>query len=288
MNYILISLGKFPDYVKYTINSIKSVDKNATIYVCSDVYSGNFKDTNFINLNEIQNKKIQTIKNLNLYQNTIFESNPLWESSLLRIFYLESIISEVGINQSVHFDNDVLIYKSYDQVKDVFSDKEFNITRATNKRFVFGYSFISSLKSLSAITDNIIKFSKYGISHNWSFNYQKPYNEMDFLGKVYSDNKSLFNCLPIFPYDADTIFDPSSYGQFLDGTHMHPKKLVRGRYININHFIGAEIIAKRIKVKFTDNCPKVIWKKKSYEIANLHIHSKRLEKFLPKEYKDYF
>ena len=287
MNYILISLGQFPDYVKYTINSIKSVDKNATIYLCSDNPSKKFKDTNFINLREIENKKIQTIKNLNLYQNTIFETNPLWESSLLRIFYLESIISEVGIKKFVHFDNDVLIYKSHDQVNHLFSDEEFNITRASNKRFVFGYCFVPGLNSLSTITDNIIKFSKYGEDHKWSFNYQKPYNEMDFLGQAYFDDKSLYNCLPILPYDADIIFDPSSYGQFLDGTHMHPKKLVRGRYVNINHFIGSAIIAKRIKVKFTDNFPKVIWKKKSYEIANLHIHSKRLEKFLPKEYKDY-
>ena len=86
MNYILISLGQFTDYVKYTINSIKSVDKNATIYLCSDNPSKKFKDTNFINLREIENK-IQTIKNLNLYQNTIFETNPLWESSLLRILF---------------------------------------------------------------------------------------------------------------------------------------------------------------------------------------------------------
>jgi hypothetical protein len=289
MNYVLFSIGKFPEYFRYTINTIKSVDRNAVIYLCSDVDTKNiFKDIHFININELKNEKIETIKNLNLYKNTIFEPNPLWESSLLRIFYLESIILKLGINQFVHFDNDVLIYKSFNEVEKLISNDKFNITRASDKRFVFGYSFVSNLLSLSKITKSIINIANYSIKHNWSFNYGKPFNEMDFLGKVYTDENHLFNCLPTLPYYSNKIFDPSSYGQFLDGTHSHPKKLLSGRYININHTIGREILAGRIKVKFSNNSPKLIWENTSFEVVNLHIHSKRLHKFLPKEYKEYF
>ncbi len=288
MNYVLISVGKIPSYIKYSINSIMSVDKNAKIILCSDSnYKDKYKNVDFVNLNDLENEKIQNIKNLKIYQESIFESNPLWESSLLRIFYLESLMSKVNIRHFVHFDNDVLIYKPFDEVINNFSDIKFNITRASNKRFVFGYSYLSNLESISKITQNIIDFCNYAIYYKWSFNYGKPYNEMDFLGKVYSDDNSTINCLPTLPYESETVFDPSSYGQYLDGTHMHPKKFIRGRYININHYIGAEIVAKRIKIKFMNDKPKVEWQNKSFDIANLHIHSKRLDKFLPSMYKDY-
>tara|TARA_B100001250_G_scaffold78291_3_gene64284 strand:- start:7877 stop:8746 length:870 start_codon:yes stop_codon:yes gene_type:complete len=288
MNYVLISVGKFPEYLKYTINSIMSVDSNAKIILCSDVnYTNKYKNVEFIDLASLENEKTRIIKNLKIYQNSIFESNPLWESSLLRVFYLESILSKSGINEFVHFDNDVLIYKSFDEVRKEISNSKFNITRASDKLLVFGYSYISNLKPLSIITQKIIDFCDYANHHNWKFNYGKPYNEMDFLGKIYSDDNTLFNCLPILPYDSDVIFDPSSYGQYFDGTHLHPKKIITGRHINHNHYIGTEIIAKRIKVKFIDKSPIVSWNKKSYDIANLHIHSKRLNRFLPKEYKDY-
>ena len=44
---------------------------------------------------------------------------------------------------------------------------------------------------------------------------------------------------------------------------------------------------KRIKFKFINNKPHVLWAGESFDIANLHIHSKRLDKFLPKNYKNY-
>ena len=55
---------------------------------------------------------------------------------------------------------------------------------------------------------------------------------------------------------------------------------------DINDFIGTELIAKRIKVSFKQ-FPKVEWEKQIVELANLHVHSKRLSKFLPSNYKNF-
>ena len=288
MNYVLISIGTIPEYIKFTLNTILSVDKDANIFLCSDQKNNeNYKNVNFVNIESLKNEKVELFKNLNLYKETIFESNPLWEASALRVFYLESIKSILGLDSFVHFDNDVLIYKPFHTIKNNFSNNKFNITKASDKHIIFGYSYISEISPISEITEKIIELSNYGQSHEWSFNYGKPYNEMDFLARIFFNNKDLFNCLPILPYESQISFDPSSYGQFLDGTHLQPKKFYSGKYVNINHHIGTEIISKRIRVKFQNNKPEVIWRKKSFDIANLHIHSKRLNRFLPKEYKDY-
>ena len=57
--------------------------------------------------------------------------------------------------------------------------------------------------------------------------------------------------------------------------------------IDFNDLIGVELYSKRIKTKFIDNNPLVYWDNKTFKMSNLHIHSKRFEKFLPKGYKDY-
>ena len=185
-------------------------------------------------------------------------------------------------------DNDVLIYKPFSEVKKVFNYEKLNITPANLKKYVFGYSFIPKNNTLNVICKNIIELSKYGIKNNWEFNNGKPYNEMDFLGAINKEN-SIISSIPILPYfNSDIIFDPSSYGQYLDGTHVHPKKYLRKNKIyNVNEYIGIELTSKRIKVCFKDSHPFVVWEKEKFDLANLHVHSKRFEKFLPASYKAY-
>ena len=89
MNYVLVSVGKIPEYIKFTLNSILSVDKDANIILCSDQKNiENFKNIKIIDIRSLNNNKVEEFKSLNLYKNTIFESNPLWETSALRVFLL--------------------------------------------------------------------------------------------------------------------------------------------------------------------------------------------------------
>lgn len=288
MNYVLIAIGGIPSHIKYTVNTILSVEEDPNIFLCTDKkIDFKYKNLNNINLKDVSSKNIEYVKSLKIFNNTIFESNPLWESSLLRVFYLESLKKYLGINSFVHFDNDVLIYKNFNQVKNNLVNSKFNITPASEKLCIFGYSYIHDVEPINLINQKIIETAEFGIKHNWQFNYGKPFNEMSFLGTVQKDYPELFNLLPIFPYDTKYPFDPAGYGQFLDGTFVHPKKLYSGVYANINEYIGREIISKRIKVRFKNNMPQVIWNNQSFELVNLHIHSKRMNKFLPTNYKKF-
>ena len=47
------------------------------------------------------------------------------------------------------------------------------------------------------------------------------------------------------PNENKFMFDPSSYGHYLDGTSSHPENIRKG-YINPDHYIGREIRAKEL------------------------------------------
>ena len=286
MNYTFVLIDYEPDYFKYVINTVLSVDKNAEIYILSNKKI-NYKNTNYINLNDIYSDKIKEYLSLNVYKNSIFHDNPLWKTSSLRVLYLNEIKKYLNIKSFVHLDNDILIYKPFEEIQHLMNQNRFNITQSNSKTLIFGYSYFGENEEFEDIANLFIEKIKYGIKNEWKFNNGKPLNEMQLLAAIYNDTKGFFKLLPSLPYQSDIIFDPASYGQYLDGTHAHPKKWYRKGHFNQNDYVGVEIISKRIKINFSDKQPVVKWEGRNYNLANLHVHSKRLEKFLPKNYKEY-
>ena len=111
---------------------------------------------------------------------------------------------------------------------------------------------------------------------------------MRHLGIIDESDINVFSKLPTLPYnDEQIIFDPAGYGQFLNGVHKNRGNYIfKRRWVSQQHFVGTELKSKRIKVKF-NNVPYVLYDKKNIELANLHIHSKKLSKFLMKKQKNY-
>ena len=287
MNYILILIDYFPEYIKYVINSILSVDKDANIYLCHDKTNKiNFKNVVEINLGEITSDYLNQFNELNVFENTIFENNPLWVTSVQRIFYLDQIINELNLSDVIHFDNDVLIYKSFAEIENTINEEKINITSYNNKKLIFGYSHIKNSKLSNLLSKKIFEEYQSENLSNWKSNSGKPLNEMEIMKKINIKNIDLFNLLPSLPYQNKIIFDPAGYGQYIDGTHSNPKKLFRRGYTSIYDPIGVEITAKRINVKFKKK-PIVTWNEEKFELTNLHIHSKRFNGLLPENYKNY-
>lgn len=287
MNYVLTLIGYFPEYVKYVINSILSVDKDANIYLCHDrTNKVNFKNISEVNLNEITSDYLNQFNEINVFKNTIFENNPLWVTSVQRIFYLDQIIKELNLSDVVHFDNDVLIYKSFSEIEKTVNEEKINITSYNNKKLIFGYSYIKNSKLSDLLSKKVLEEYQNENLSNWKSNNGKPLNEMEIMKKVNLKNNDLFNLLPSLPYQNKIIFDPAGYGQYIGGTHSNPKKPFRRGYTSIYDPIGVEITAKRINVNFKYK-PIVTWNNEKFELTNLHVHSKKFKKLLPQNYKSY-
>jgi len=287
MDYLLFFSGKIPEYLIYCLNTIKSVDKESQIYLCTD-QNIKTKNINIINFSEVENlieKKNQLEK---IYRGTKLEKNPLWVTSLLRVYSLNEMSNHLSLNKFIHFDTDVLIYKPFSEINkmEVLQSNKVNITANERDRFSFGYSYFDNKKNINKlceIFDLILKERKY---YTNEYSRGLPLTEMKMLKIAQELNPDLFHELPILPYSKKKIiFDPASYGQYLDGTHINRGNyILKRRFVSSSHIVGRELKSKRIKVQFRKKLPVVEYEGVTTNLANLHIHSKRLHKFLPKNY----
>ncbi|MAW08665.1 MAG: hypothetical protein CMC23_00415 [Flavobacteriaceae bacterium] len=277
MNYIFYYFGKIPDYVEYSINSVLNADPRSRIFICSDE-KVNFENVVHINPLLVESKNTKFVKKLNYFEDG--DQNPLWSSSMMRIFYINDVANYFKLDSYVHFDSDVLIFKSFTDLSHLFKKNKFNITPLMKEFLVFGYSFIENRFIFSEIVEIISDILSNSRKYEEEFYSGNRLNEMKALYIASVINPKLFNLLPVLP-DKDLVFDPGSYGQYLGGVHY--KKFSKN-YVNPEHIVGNSLINKEIYIENKGRAPKVIKDEKSYDIVNLHVHKKNLKKFQPKDY----
>lgn len=289
MNYFFFYFGEIPNYIGLTINNILNIDKDANIYLLTDqkIDNKNIKVLNFFETDLVE--RLNFLKNI--FSELNMSANPLWVTSLLRIYSLKSLKDFFQISSFVHFDTDVIIYRAFKDIEKVynFDSKSISITQNDLNNLVFGYSYFPNTNLIDSL---LIKLSK---NLSEIENLQNIYargreiTEMRHLGILFEMFPQMFSLLPILPYeDNDIIFDPAGYGQYLNGTHLKRGNYIfKRRWISMNHLVGAELKSKRVRCKFK-NKPFVLYEKRKIEIVNLHVHSKNISKFLPKNQKNYF
>lgn len=288
MNYLLFHIGELPHHLYTCVNNILSVDGQAKIFLVSDKKT-NIKNVNVININEFDYLVDKRNQILSMYKATQLETNPLWYTSFLRVFALMTISRNYQLKKFVHFDNDVLIYEPFNKIEDsgVIRKNKINITQINNKNLIFGYSYFENIQNTEYLNDffeNVLDNHKEFADN---FNRGNYMNEMRILNLAAENKPDYFSILPSLPYQSKVIFDPASYGQFLNGTHVKRGNFfLKRRYISTNHIVGKELKSKRIMVKFNNNRPIVTFDDKSFKLMNLHVHSKNLKKFVSKEYKN--
>ncbi len=271
-----------PKYLKYSINTILQVDKTSKVFFITDQKIEIVdKRVKVFQIKDLDSKYIKRI-----YQEDYFsgEQNDLWETSLMRVFYINELVNLENIEEFIHFDLDVLIYKSFEEIKSSFLMNKINITQLTKNFLVFGYLFIPKKHLYNELTEIIFKIFENRFYYEKKYYDTKRLNEMKMLFIAYDKNPELFNLIQVLPNkNISHVFDPGSYGQFLGGTHN--KKFSKG-FIDSEHIVGSEILKKNIKPATLKNKYGVIKDDTFYELANLHVHSKKLKNFLPQNYKN--
>lgn len=265
MNYFFVHLGHYPHWLKDSIKSVKKSDESATIYLCGD--SGEKIDGVYnLNLSDIASSMTLQAIDSRLWKN---DPNPLWKTSIYRVFILLDMINEVESEDFVHFDSDVILFEGFENAKKSINQKAkaLHITRCNDSEVVFGYSYCNSYMALSEIC-RYIKDAMYDNDVLMSLIFNHP-NEMQILNGIQNKTNNLIVNLPTIPDEnLEYIFDPSSYGQYLFGTH---NGHAAGWYGN-HHYIGKLIGENKLSVKM-DNKPLA----NNSKIVNLHIHSKKTE-----------
>ena len=220
----------------------------------------------------------------------VYGSPDYWCVTSTRLFYIYEYCKKFNINEYFHFENDVMVYTDVNDILKIIKEndlyKNIAITRGTNNKIMTGFMYVGDndimgdiLKSFILYMDNKVDLFKYGID---------MINEMGLLHIYQIKNTEKLINLPTFPNEIltqdfkyfNTIFDPATYGQYLDGIPSNP-----GISILPDSYIGDEIRKDgsiTITFESVDNLriPYLNYGEEKIKINTLHIHSKRLYLFL--------
>jgi hypothetical protein len=270
MKVILISIGNFQEYIIENIKNLLLFNNTDITVITEKPFFYLLKE--FTNIELID---CRTLDDLN-FNNTsnldkIFR-NSFWHLCSLRLIYLYSYIKKYNISNSIHLENDVMLYENLDKLKPFFK----NIVYATfdsYDRVIPGIIYIPNADAFKPIIEN----------------YNNNLNDMQNLAKF---NETVIEPLPIYPIidninkfnknynDFNCIFDAAAMGQYLGGVDK------RNQDGDTRGFINETCVIKYNNYEFKwikENDlykPYVIINNKLIQIINLHIHSKELYKFL--------
>lgn len=273
MNYIHCHIGQIPpEYLLDSIRSINSVEPKANIILVTDK-DVKVDGVSVIKVDDIASKETKKVLNMSLFAN---DPNPLWRTSIFRVFLVRDALQSLELDFCYHFDSDVLLFQPSSLFEKCTSDFDgLYITPCNNDELVFGFSRFGNSDKINELCDlfSDIVFDEHKQNQ---YSVGMP-NEMQLLGGIYKKHSNLIRLLPTIPNKtSEFVFDPSSYGQYFGGTHQGHGPGWYGNHHNIGRNIGEGVI----KPIMINRKPYVEYEGNSYPIVNLHIHSKNTSQFL--------
>lgn len=285
INFILFHKGPIPDYFSICVKQIETTQTNYKLHILTDQHYSKPPHT----VHTINNN-LKELINIPYYAG---DPNPLWRTSFERFFYIRDYIINNNLNDIVHFDSDVLIYKNVYNILSILQEyiEHIGLTPHKVNELVCGFMFIKHKTSLNILCEKLLTYAKYGESHLQNILNSMPH-EMRLLGEI-KNTTSLITELPVSPINPgnnlfekfNIVFDPSSYGQHIGGTHSGngtDKETVyllsRERYID-KHIGNNDNNLKPYFDKITKT-PFVKYMDSNIPIFNLHIHSKHLYQYV--------
>jgi hypothetical protein len=268
-----------PKHLFDCISKIRQYSK-IPIYLLTD--SDNQLDgVNVINI--LKYKKNSWLNNLNYFSGSD-DLSKMWRTSCFRLFYIRDFLKDHNLKNILHFDNDVLLYESPEKIIEIMEhiNDDFAITAHNETEVVMGMSFIKNDTSI----DKLLEFieNELNLNPNILSNKYGGYPSEMRLISAFKNIKTL----PILPDGLSesrytnnylkfkSVFDPSSYGQYIGGTYSDKKP----GWFGVHQEIGKYIANNSIKVIFENKNPYVIVQDQKIKINNLHIHSKETQKYL--------
>jgi hypothetical protein len=233
-----------------------------------------------LNVKAVHVNSIPPTRNLSCISAYDGQTN-LTKTSLVRFFYIESLMKTYGIDQVFTFDNDIMVYHDLSDLANRLNklSNDICLTPHSPEEMVCGMMWIPSLEKLSKMNDMLID----AIHAGWAK------TEMRLL-------KEISNILPIvelpiwidgkLSFMSDSlygIFDPSSIGQYLGGTHnghppltVHPPQFL-AEPLASNNYSFLVVVDNQGRRYYLVSSNKTGAKMK---IHSLHIHSKKLKGFM--------
>jgi hypothetical protein len=283
MAVILVHIGDaLPEYIRDCIEQLRTWG-NENIYLATD--AATVSDLIELDISEIISlEKFKSENKIVQYeQAAFFKLGTLWDVSCKRLFYLECVMRYLKLKQAWHIENDNMVYCNLGEVAKYFGhhSKQILISPITDTLCSAGIMLINDIETLSKMNDEILKLMALGQSGFREVHGDEFISEMRFLNvlaeKIMPDDIYYFQT--VNDKGSYNIYDPASWGQLLDGIPIAP---------GIPHISPAHIVAKYLmtlpeherKIRMHEEAEYGWYPTfRGDKIMNLHIHSKRLNRW---------
>lgn len=286
MNFILVALGKIPEYLDDCIDQIKRTQKQTKIILLTNKktkYKNKNCKTIFVESLKLSKEHDYFIKKSKFSKDTYRDF--FWKHSIERFYYIDDFLNKTPMNNIFHIENDVLLYQNLEIVLDKINNFNFACIRDGVNRVIGSLVYIKNKtisKKIVKISNKYLNLNDMKILNLLDKQISKSINlplgeDLKFIkkSKYYKDIKKI-------PF----IFDAAAIGQYIDGPHRKNflKKIFNNIKNTFNIYDGFENKDTNLKIsdwkiEWKNNKPFKQENNKLIPIANLHIHSKNLKKF---------
>ena len=287
MNFVLVALGKIPEYLNDCIYQIKKTQKKSKIFLLIN------KDSEYKNKNckIIFVEKLKKSKEHNLFikQSRLTKDsyrNFFWKHSIERLYYIDNFLKKENLNNVFHIENDVLLFQDLKLVFNKIKSYNFASVRDGVNRVIGSLIYIKNKrisKKIVQISNKYLNQNDMKILSHLDYKITNSINlplgeDLNFIKK--SKNYKTIQKIPF-------IFDAAAIGQYIDGPHRKkfinriiPK--IKSIFMTNDGFANEETNLKIFdwKIKWKNKRPYKEENNKLIPIVNLHIHSKNSKKFI--------
>lgn len=277
---VLVSVGVFQEYIRDNLKQLLYLGHENRVYVITnkrffpklEEFAGKIHLVEAETLIALDEQESNAYHRMNVDRDFRDE---FWTLTSSRFFYLYYAMRELHLEHVIHLENDVLVYYSCDDILPCFDPSYIYMPFDSPERNIASIVYIPNHSILRSVLDH------YDFSKNDMYNFTSI--------RV---STKLIRGLPIFPsgnpdFDLVTqhysdfggiIFDAAAMGQFLGG--VDPRNMDG----DTTGFINETCIVKYTNPYFFywnhHHQPHLCLSPNfSVPIFNLHIHSKRLDRF---------
>ena len=219
MNFVLVALGKIPEYLNDCIYQIKKTQKKSKIFLLIN------KDSEYKNKNckIIFVEKLKKSKEHNLFikKSRLAKDsyrNFFWKYSIERLYYIDNFLNKENLNNVFHIENDVLLFQDLKLVFNKIKSYNFASVRDGVNRVIGSLIYIKNKrisKKIVQISNKYLNQNDMKILSHLDYKITNSINlplgeDLNFIKK--SKNYKTIKKIPF-------IFDAAAIGQYIDGPH---------------------------------------------------------------------
>lgn len=275
MKIVLVMLNNLQSYIFDNIQHLKQHD-NSDITVITDKKFHTMFENDGINIINIEDLIPDYINVVSRSNNTF--RNGFWELTSYRFTALYEYMKQHNINDIIHIENDVLIYKNMDTIN-FHNMNKLLLTMDSKNRCIPSLMFIPTNEVLKKCLD--LFNTSLNDMQNFSNCYYTLSDCIDTLPIFLEDNKNDVTKMITknFKY-YDSIFDAAAIGQYLGGIDPRNKSGDTRGFINETCVINYSKYTFIWKTENDKKFPYIVVNNNEYPIVNLHIHCKDLKMFI--------